>query len=484
MYIPKIPLQYDFEGQFLISKSDPSNLKWVSKIPIKETNIYLFPKVSTISVVNSELELIGLFVGTLINSSKESVITEDLLFTKEVNKKNIEDFIYKFSGSWLFISAYDHRVKIYLDANGTIPLVFNTEKEEAASCVGLLLKGDKYLQDFNVKLFGKLNVLNEGWFPSGITAHERINRLLCNHYLCLESWKVSRHWPINEFKYNLDVNDSAKQILQEVKGTIHALLKQGKTAIALTGGNETRFLLAACRELKDELDFFTVESKMSNKDIFIANKIADLTKINHQKLNVISSNLVEKNLWLYAASHCASTNMNSYTSLKSLSNYSHFIGGLGGEVGRGFLWRKSDKRNTKLDAKGIVARLGLPQTEEVLSSTSTWLEPIKHMNSLSILDLAYLELRMSSWAFCYSHQHYLQHFHPLISRKSYSLMLNLPAQDKLNNSLLLTAIKQEWSELLQIPINKYGNYKDILELVLRLLRKPKLLVKKIRKKFG
>lgn len=50
--------------------------------------------------------------------------------------------------------------------------------------------------------------------------------------------------------------------------------------------------------------------------------------------------------------------------------------------------------------------------------------------------------------------------------------------------MILRCIELAWPELLALPINKYGDYRDLGRPLARVMRNPRLIVRKLRKKFG
>jgi len=91
---------------------------------------------------------------------------------------------------------------------------------------------------------------------------------------------------------------------------------------------------------------------------------------------------------------------------------------------------------------------------------------------------------MSAWSAAQTYaQSFVNHLHPLICREIYTLMLNLPAEAKRGNLLIKSAIAQNWPELEQIPINRYGDYRDMVHAAIS-ATDPKRVAKKLRKLFG
>ena len=151
-------------------------------------------------------------------------------------------------------------------------------------------------------------------------------------------------------------------------------------------------------------------------------------------------------------------------------------------IGRGFFWRPNDNERTKLDHRAVAMRFGMPPHPRVIDATADWWVAVRDMNPLTQLDLAYLELRMSAWAFAqaYAQDRIISHLHPLICRDSFRLMLGLDPQSKRSNGFIVAGIQELWPELLAIPINKYGDHRDALTLVRKATR-PSRVARKLRR---
>ncbi|MBP1885537.1 hypothetical protein [Sinorhizobium mexicanum] len=184
--------------------------------------------------------------------------------------------------------------------------------------------------------------------------------------------------------------------------------------------------------------------------------------------------------WQMRVGHCVTgSNMTMHPSVEPL-NGRIFLGGLGGEIGRGFLWLDSQE-DTAIDEAGIVSRLKLPQHARLLEEVRQWLKPLQHYRSLFLLDLAYMELRMSCWAFSQSYAMPSQvEVNPLICRKIYTAMLSLPPSLRRDNGMIFRAIQQTWPEVLALPINKYGDWRDRARIAGDAIADPRRAIRKIR----
>lgn len=487
--LPIIPRNKIKDGQFLFTKSQLGLVNANAKITLGKWNIFLYGGVHYISVRDMAGVLIGLFIGCLVNYKAKKIIREDLRFDicSAINgnnwEKELEDFIYQFGGSFLFVLNYNDIARVYLDANGSKSLVYDYDKETVSSTSGMLLDDDQYQTKFDLELYQFLDVVHDGWFPSGLTAHHGIKRLLCNHYLDLNFFNEIRHWPKNDFDKTYSTIEVSLRIAEIVKQQVETLVIDSSTICALTGGNETRFILAACLSMIDELEFCTVSSTNSKKDVYLAKRIAEKLELKHRLLPMKIATNDEQCLWQYLTGHCiGGSNMYLHPTIQGISNYKYFVGGLGGEIGRAFFWRQFDSAIMQLDVKNVVSRFGMQVHPRIVEATNKWFSSVKDYNPLTQLDLAYMELRMSAWAFSQSYASPSEQIelHPLICRESYTLMMHLPVDAKKNNLFIKEGIKQLCPQLTNIPINRYGNYRDLTE-ILNKVADIRRVHKKIRK---
>jgi hypothetical protein len=466
------------DGQFVISTEPrPCAQDW-HRLQVGSLHLALAPFSKTVSVLDATGKQIGAFLGAPIDLEQRRLIGEQYTIDARIDEiDDIDDFvethIYRLTGSFLFILCTPTHRRIYLDANGTLSLVYDREARAAAATAAALLSGDQYHQRFRARLYKTLDVDSAGWFTGNLTAHVGIDRLLCNHYLDLDTWTAKRHWPVAPVSTSTEPTAACARIFNRVTQTIEILARAGKTSVALTAGSDSRLLLSCCRALLGKVTFATVKAPNANVDIDCAKRLARAFSLPHEFLPYREATPSQAQLWRLRAGHCVGgNNVKMHPSVKPLEGR-YFVGGLGGEVGRGFLWLNAN-RDTVIDAKGLVSRLKLPQDEEVLRSVEDWLSPISHFDALLKLDLAYIELRMSSWGFCDSYVKPNQNeIHPMISRANYTDMLSLPPEARRKGDIYFRQIERSWKEISEIPINKYGNYRDVLRPAFSAIRNPK-----------
>jgi hypothetical protein len=484
-----LPGHDKLDGQFFISAGPTAcPLGW--RLHTRDgLCVAVAQEMRVLPVLDANGDQIGFMLGTPIDLDKGVIVDREyhldgVLGDVQSLDALIERNVYRLTGSFLFIMSVGGNKRLYLDANGSLSVVYDSERKLAGATAAVLLDPAAYAARFRARLYKALDVENAGWFTAGMTAHEGISRLLCNHYLDLCTWTTKRHWPFAEIETAKDPLAACLRMCDRISRTTAVLAKAGKTTIALTAGNDSRLLLACARSMIADVSFATVAAPTADIDVACATRLAREFGLEHDVLPYREATRAEADLWLLRAGHCVGgNNVKMHPSVKPLEGQ-YFIGGLGGEVGRGFLWLNAEK-DTVIDARGLISRLKLSPTVEVLRAVEEWLAPVSHLDAFLILDLAYIELRMSAWGFCDS---YVKPRHceinPMISRENYTEMLSLPPAMRRKGDIYSKVIALLWREISEIPVNRYGNYRDILRPATEAIRNPKRASRKIRQIVG
>lgn len=428
---------------------------------------------------------IGWLLGVPVDLDDEAVVTNELHLTGNGRTQTAWDEVkQRCAGSWLFIGLDGDQIELRPDADATIGAVFDPAQRRIASHAFLLAQED-YWQRLDQEARKSNEVEQDGWFTGGLTAHRGIYRLLPNHRLNtrdFEHRRIAMQLP----SYRAEVEPLIAEISEEVRKVVRALRAHGKTAVCLTGGNETRAILAILREDAPDIDFVTIGYARDSRDLYLASRLVQIAGLRHRSVPSRRAAKDEIDQWLIGAGHAmAGTNAQFFPTTRSLDKR-FLIGGLGGEVGRGFLWPKELPEHGPLDAAYILKRLKQPTTAQNLQTVSAWVERLPDkLDPYQILDLAYLELRMGPWAFAQPRMSgTVPSIHPLISYNQFARMWSIEPVRRANNELIRQIIEQNWPELLKVPINRWGNHRDFTDPIIEAIRHPKKIRRKIRQIAG
>lgn len=171
----------------------------------------------------------------------------------------------RLGGRWILIAHDGTRTIVLTDAAG-MRQVFYTRGSPGdalwcASQPGLLaellgltvdaaaaafMKTARYASDTNAST----------WYPGDTTPFDRARLLLPNHYLHLESGRVSRCWPRKNLE-PIPLDEAVPKCLRSMRGLMSSARGRFAMSVAMTAGWDSRLVLAASRNIAREMTYFT-----------------------------------------------------------------------------------------------------------------------------------------------------------------------------------------------------------------------------------
>ena len=336
----------------------------------------------------------------------------------------------------------------------------------------------RFLQARHRRLLG---AARHSWLPGTLTVHEGVSRLLPNHYLDLETWEAVRFWPRpREIARRMSVEAAARSVAAGLQAFMAAAAQEFRLGIALTAGLDSRLLLAATRAVADRVEFFTITPERPGLDQILAARMAADLGLRYRSVPQIAATAAEMAGWDRMVGHAVreAANRSIYPTLRQLG-YDVILTGAFGATGKGSYYAadRATIDDRPLTAASLLARMACPQDPELLAELDRWLEGLEGMLASAILDLAYLELRSVGWGMA---QHTAQcalqlEMNPIAQRGIFGAFLAVPPGQKAEGALLLTAVTQMWPELMEYPINRFGNYRDPLGRMMKVFDRERLL---------
>ncbi|WP_252258975.1 hypothetical protein [Erythrobacter aurantius] len=467
-------------GKYLITSMEAETLD-LHKVQLNTNWILFIDGTLDLIEIWQDDNRLGWLLGKVIDLQVQAVARDRVTIPSSQGLEEAwQEISERFSGSWLCLIDQDSNIELRPDACATVGAVFDPVSRQLASHA-CLIAGEDYDARLNQELRKENEVEQDGWITGGLTAHEGIFRLLPNHRVSTSDFQTSR-LPLTMPDYSDAVDGIVDGMTSEVVGVTKSLVSIAPVHVALTGGNETRALLAMLRSMKDILSFVTVEYQTGAMDSAIASELATRHQLQHIRLGEKRATKVQQADWSYWAGHAlAGANKTFFPSVQPLAG-GFLVGGLGGEVGRGFLWPNQLQNSTLISPKLIMARLKLPHSKPTYKAVSSWYETLPSgLDPFQILDLAYLELRMGPWAYAQPRiANGPRSVHPLISYPQFRRMRSIPPEQRLDNGMIKRLIQANWDELLRVPINAYGDWRDYREKLMRGIRRPDRAMRKIK----
>lgn len=376
--------------------------------------------------------------------------------------------------------------RLYPDCATTLPIVFCPSSRRAGASAATILGVDEYWERY-MALRHRVHVERralEAWIPGTLTAHEGVFRLLPNHYLDLATWGAVRFWPRpDEFQRDASGVETAKIVAAEMSDFIAVAASEHRVGVALTAGFDSRLMAAACRKVADKVEFYTLAHDRPGMDAVVAGDLSRRLGFRHDVVPFIEATRDEQDAWDRATGHTIRhANRRLHPSVRQL-DCDLILTGILGETGRSRMYRNDYATVDQIvpTAESVLARMNVPAEPEVLDDIEAWVAGVDWLPFSAVLDLAVLEL------------FYMPHFRPpqfaqmpelmpFADRAVQNAFFATPPQEKPGGRLFELAIGALWPEALSIPVNRYGDYRDLLDKVTK-LSQPDRVIPYVQRRF-
>ncbi len=451
-----------FIGQFILTQDGGQIPKGWKKYDKKQWVLGVL-RLPVLVVENGAGQEIGWCVGNPLNHKDpwaEKIIIENL-DNSSINMDAVEEFYEQISGRYILILILDEEEKLFLDPYGSLCAVYSLKERKVASTPTFFSK----THDWDKEIIKLRDIpAKDSFYPLGFTPRLGVKRLLPNHYLDLKEWNVNRHWPKSSSDLEVvdDPRESVATIISCLKDSIRIITQRHPIQLPLTAGRDSRTLLACTREFIQDAVFFTFAGKKDTMDVHISSKLAKQLKLNHKIIPFQEASEEEKLSWLYITGHCVSGAIwETHKSLLALESNRVLFNGIIGEVAKAFFWKEGDHESSMFSARELLLRGSFPDYKRFFGEMENWLSELPGFNAFSILDLFYIEQRLSSHS---APQHYgcqvpLFEIAPLNQRRIIKSMMRLPYEYRRRQTLANDICEELWPELLELPFNKFTGYK-------------------------
>jgi hypothetical protein len=465
-----------YRRQFLIARQSVAVLSDWEKHQISHYWLHVHPDLD-VTIVKDGKRAIFL-MGYLFDPEKYTSSNEDVLKRVLFATKNFGDLIQllkPYAGRYALVYQ-DHECLNLIQDALALREVYYCDRENQVVCgsqPNLLstfsepkIQGsmDPVLIDFVQNQMPQ--VRNGRLWPGDGTAYEGVKHLLPNHYLDLTTLTVKRYWPNTDLK-KMELDEAVRRSAAFLQGVMKAAAHRYPLMLAVTAGEDSRALLAACRNIKNSVYFFiNKHDKLSDKSgdiripIEIFKRIGIPFNVHNYEKNVPDEfKRIFYNNTFYAKEIMLPVIYNVYHRLHS--NRVNILGV--GEVGR----TKFFDEPKKLTPYYLSYMLKYRKSRYSVRECETWLEdamPVARKFNLNIMTLFWWEVLIGNWGAVGNSESdiAIEEFDPYNSHLLYETFLSVDAKYRTfrGNILFKKLISFMWPELLAIPLNPPENIKD------------------------
>lgn len=471
-FIPHLKGQYIFTSE---NKTAPEG--WQTH-NYKEWKLFT-SKLPVVDVYDHTNTWIGWCIGSPI---VDGIFEPENIYLKkpENTYDPYSDFYDRAAGKWILLLVAAPTPAVYLDAYSSLPAVYGT-KEKTLAATPTLIGTD---EDWDEQLMAEIGYPQKvHWLPSGLTFKKNVRRLQANHTIHIETWQKSRHWPTphTDLSINPDTDQAVVRVKNNIQNTISAVAQKYPLCLTLTGGMDSRVVLACARDHAKNAKIITfAKEKEETLDMLLASRLANQLKLDYTYLPIKKATEDELTRWQYVTGRSVAGGIwIIHKTLTQVDPTRVLMSGQSGEVHRGNYWRPGDTATSKISAEEILKRCKFPPHPVLVQATEEWLASLQQFNTFVMLDMVHIEQRMACWGA-------IQHFgnetsaleiSPLGSRLVFTNMMRLPHKYRKLQRMPHDICKLAWPELLQLPFNEYpgirgffrSRYKKVKKMVKRMI---------------
>lgn len=459
-----------FRRQFLLSPKRCEALKNWKQENVEDHILYVhqdchFTRITTPS---TDLILIGYMILPGFPDKSDTDILKN--FSSCTTTGEIAEKLYPITGRFVLIAKLSNDYFIFNDACGLKQLFYmKYEQQVYVASQPLLFKlvtdwkeGNLYYNYLNSK-YVKTHI--EHWIPCGSSLYDNVHQLIPNHYLDIMNYRQVRYWPNKEIK-RTNFEDALEQFTSLLKNTMTAANKRFKLALPLTAGWDSRVILSACKDIADDIFFYTLKYRKLTEDandikipyiilselgyqhhVIDCHKVADKEFLDQYKKN---THLPHINDWATIANEMYRSFPSDFVAVK----------GNCAEIGRCHYYHSG--RHPSVSSAKKIAKLvrHWNHFSFIREGIAEWYDGIKEPEKnygYALFDLFYWEHRMGSWQAQSQLEWDIvqQSFTPYNNRELLDIMLAVEPKYrcKPHYFFFMKSIQKLWKETLIAPVN-------------------------------
>ena len=418
------------------------------------------------------LTLLGYILDSA-NPKSDNLDIVGTLIRQVETAKDVFAYTHALGGRWILIMDDGKDVLLFNDATGSRQVFYTNNPSVGMWCasqpaimadeLGLALDKDALDNFINTRA---IQNRIEYWWPGESSPYKEISHLLPNHYLDLSSGTCRRFWPHEKVEY-IPCEEAVKKGSLGLKRFIQAASNRFDLALAVTGGWDSRLLLAATREVRRDVFYYTLlynrfyNLTETSPDVKTPSELLPQLGIQHHIIRCPSQmdhgfrEIYDRNV---TTAHEAWGNI-------AQGIYEHYpqnrvcIKAVVNEVARcyapcrlAFFERPTAEKLARIS--------GMDTNSFATRHFKKWLSQTRETaerQNVNIMDLFYLEQRMGNW-YAMSQMEWdiaQEVFEPFNSRDFITLFLSVKDKYKRQpaNRLYRMLIKELWPDVLNAPIN-------------------------------
>lgn len=245
-----------------------------------------------------------ILVGFAFNIYDSKLSEQDFVETAPENREDLFEHLDAVSGNFALFVERHGQLEVYNDAAAAMKIFYHVEDEKVAG----LASDPKLLQyafDLEkttdpeaLKLYESETFKHHRIWVGSLTYYDSVKQLLPNHYLEVNRAETHRFFPRVPLQ-SISVEDSIATVKNYFDVIIAGVKSRYKMHCALTGGWDSRMVLSALKDCRQEASYFTFkryDRSLNEADFKIPRAISDAFHLDYQILEFDEVFPFDKNL--------------------------------------------------------------------------------------------------------------------------------------------------------------------------------------------
>lgn len=460
-----------FRRQFILSSNPEHSFEnWV-KINL-DINIFLsvHPDLEVVQSTNGEVQLT--LLGFAVNPFEPDKSNQQILDGMLVNPVSFEEIIQKsepLGGRWIIIYKDKSSLLLFNDPCANRQVYYRKELGNDILCgsdPAILNHFVKLGKDESPEIAAVLNnpgfEIKEKAWVGPTTIFKGVSHLMPNHFLDIRQKTVTRFWPLKPIG-KIDLNTAVDVCSEIMRGSLISINKRHKLALAVTAGWDSRVILAASKDIRNEVTYFiSVKGLDAEKSYDVATPIKLFqklglpfyvqecdTEIEAEFKKMIENNVAMSRMYLHKAKNIYKYHLDFDGMMSVNGNVS--------EIARLCI---RPMVPTKISGENLIkSKYFYYGGSYFASQFNKWIDDIKilcEQNDINIYDMLYWEQRMGNWGAIYPAEQdiAIDQFSPFNNRLLLTTMLSVNEKYRKYPAYKLhyKIIEKLWPETLLEPV--------------------------------
>ena len=297
------PFEVVFSQQWVLSETPVGALSGFQAYKLGHWDLHTGPDLSTAYAADLDRRIFAAVMGQAVDLDG-SFVDDAVLrghLASAPDAEALAETLTMMGGRYAFVVVGPGFQGLYLDPSGCLGAVYEPGARRVASTLFMVLDRD-VVPDTNYPFQALAATGAGGRYAFGVTPDAHVRRLLCNHALDLDSFEPHRHWP------HPDTDFTCPMMMDAIEARIDTVITRQRqiidgltravqpTMLPISGGDDSRVLLALSAEMLDRYALFFVHraNNICLRDVELAKVLAARMEIDLQVFDVVEDDALKR----------------------------------------------------------------------------------------------------------------------------------------------------------------------------------------------